>query len=263
MTTTSQFSPAPKTPISSIDTKEEQPRQPDSLPIISDATPAFSASEVQTDKPSFPPTGNEYLTSLVKKASIKKKKGKKKRKKVATWKAGRAGSVLTQEPCTLSPIDTESQSHVAIGPHVGGEGVAAVPAMEVGFDSPTDKNVDQKGIGGDDEPTDDSVLVVDGDEDTKQADIQTRAQAWAKQKAEWEAKGDVMVRVYARPLNPLLVLVEMEDEKGEVARHGRIVVTPKHREMFGPGKLIWVRGPLVGDKWVLAGKYNFTGHRVL
>jgi hypothetical protein len=121
-----------------------------------------------------------------------------------------------------------------------------------------DKNVDQKEPVVETEPVEgvEDVLKEDGIEE-----VVTRAEGYAKIRCVWEAAGDVCVRVYARPLNPRLILVEWEGDDG-VEKHGRIVVGERQRGMFGPGKVVWVRGPLVGDRWLLAGKYNFLGNRV-
>jgi hypothetical protein len=73
--------------------------------------------------------------------------------------------------------------------------------------------------------------------------------------AHWRACGDVEVVVYARPLNPRLLLVQFDD-----GSHGRVVMSPREREVFTVKKRLWVR-PLQKDVYMLAGRYNRLGVR--
>jgi hypothetical protein len=73
--------------------------------------------------------------------------------------------------------------------------------------------------------------------------------------AHWRAIGDVEVVVYARPLNPRLLLVQFDD-----GSHGRVVMSPREREVFTVKKRLWVR-PLQKDVYMLAGRYNRFGVR--
>jgi hypothetical protein len=73
--------------------------------------------------------------------------------------------------------------------------------------------------------------------------------------AHWRAIGDVEVVVYARPLNPRLLLVQFDD-----GSHGRVVMSPRERTVFTVKKRLWVR-PLQKDVYMLAGRYNRFGVR--
>lgn len=73
--------------------------------------------------------------------------------------------------------------------------------------------------------------------------------------AHWRATGDVEVVVYARPLNPRMLLVQFDD-----GSHGRVVMSPREREMFSVKKRLWVRR-LQKDVCMLAGRYNRFGVR--
>jgi hypothetical protein len=73
--------------------------------------------------------------------------------------------------------------------------------------------------------------------------------------AHWRACGDVEVVVYARPLNPRLLLVQFDD-----GSHGRVVMSPRERTVFTVKKRLWVR-LLQKDVYMLAGRYNRFGVR--
>ncbi len=73
--------------------------------------------------------------------------------------------------------------------------------------------------------------------------------------AHWRACGDMDVVVYARPLNPRLLLVQFDD-----GSHGRVVMSPRERAVFTVKKRLWVR-PLQKDVYMLAGRYNRFGVR--
>lgn len=258
----------------------EPTSQPDSL------TATKADSSAGPFNPLSSPTNSKH--SVGRKAGKGKKKPRKKKGKtgprLTAWGralvAGHDQALATQAIVLGNHAETQSQEATSpvASPQAGGGGVAAIAAMECGLHSPSSKIVGEKEPAADspieDEPVDveqdkkvvepieklvKAIREEDGEE--KEEEVWTRARAWAEQKAKWEASGEVMVRVYARPLNPRLIMVEVEGEDG-VERHGRIVVNERQRGMFGPGKLVWVRGPLVGVKWELAGKYNFVGNRV-
>lgn len=234
---------------------------------VSPSIPSKAIPDHAKDKPlpspsdGFPPSP---LSGINVSGSDDAKKGKAKRRK-GKRKGLKAGKRLSTKPLpiltspdnksqSLSFLDTATQSQ----PQVGEEGVGGPGQDGIGLHPVTNKNVDQKEPVVETEPVEgvEDVLKEDGIEE-----VVTRAEGYAKIRCVWEAAGDVCVRVYARPLNPRLILVEWEGEDG-VEKHGRIVVNERQRGMFGPGKVVWVRGPLVGDKWLLAGKYNFLGNRV-
>jgi hypothetical protein len=72
----------------------------------------------------------------------------------------------------------------------------------------------------------------------------------------WRNAGDINVLVYARPLHPRMLLVQLDD-----GSHGRCLLHPTARARFSVGKRIWVRHERK-DLYVLAGRYNRWGSRV-
>ena len=72
----------------------------------------------------------------------------------------------------------------------------------------------------------------------------------------WRNAGDINVLVYARPLHPRMLLVQLDD-----GSHGRCLLHPTARARFSVGKRIWVRHERK-DLYVLAGRYNRWGARV-
>lgn len=69
------------------------------------------------------------------------------------------------------------------------------------------------------------------------------------------AAGEIPCTIYAKPLNPRLLLVQFSDDS-----RGKVVIRPAERAMFGPGKRIWVKAVEKGV-YVLAGRYNRFGAR--
>jgi hypothetical protein len=69
------------------------------------------------------------------------------------------------------------------------------------------------------------------------------------------AAGEIPCLIYAKPLNPRLLLVQFSDNS-----RGKVVIRPVERAMFGPGKRIWVKAIERGI-YVLAGRYNRFGAR--
>lgn len=228
--------------------KHSQPQANSALPKdgLSDGSPPLPVQRI-----------NESWSDDVKKKGKRKKKGRKKKGKAGGRVAAKPRAVLPQPGQAIEdkPLTSGDSGR---DPQAGEEGVCSTGCDRIGLHPEAYKNVDQKG-------TTEETQPIEGVEDVLGEgpieEVETRAAAYAKVKAVWEKAGDVCVRVYARPLNPRLVLVEWEGEDG-VEKHGKIVVGERQRGMFGPGKVVWVRGPLVGDRWVLAGKYNFLGNRV-
>jgi hypothetical protein len=72
----------------------------------------------------------------------------------------------------------------------------------------------------------------------------------------WRNAGDINALVYARPLHPRMLLVQLDD-----GSHGRCLLHPTDRARFSVGKRIWVRHERK-DLYVLAGRYNRWGVRV-
>lgn len=70
--------------------------------------------------------------------------------------------------------------------------------------------------------------------------------------------GSLECAVYCRPLNPRLLLVTFKD-----GSHGRIVCHPKERARFCPGDTLWAKAAAGKDLYILAGRYNRRGARVL
>jgi len=71
----------------------------------------------------------------------------------------------------------------------------------------------------------------------------------------WSKAGDINVLVYARPVNPRLLLITLDD-----GTHGRCLMHPVDRQRFSVGKRIWVRHERK-DIYRLTGRYNRWGSR--
>lgn len=71
----------------------------------------------------------------------------------------------------------------------------------------------------------------------------------------WAKSGDINVLVYARPVNPRLLLITLDD-----GTHGRCLMHPVDRQRFSVGKRIWVRHERK-DIYRLTGRYNRWGGR--
>ena len=246
MSTESPLNAKESAPDSPIEAQEYDPINP------KHSHPLDPIQDLAKDKPTdgFPPLPFSG-TSIPNKGKGRKRKGKKKK----------TGKRNAAKPLAILPHPENKSQSLALGHDTatqsqagGEEGFRRVGPDGIGLHWQANKNVDQKEPAFETEP-------VEGVEDVSLDEVQTRAAVYAKVKAVWEQAGDICVRVYARPLNPRLVLVEWEGEDG-VEKHGKIVVNERQRGMFGPGKVVWVRGPLVGDRWLLAGKYNFLGNRV-
>lgn len=72
---------------------------------------------------------------------------------------------------------------------------------------------------------------------------------------QWAKAGDINVLVYARPVNPRLLLITLDD-----GTHGRCLMHPVDRQRFSVGKRIWVRHERK-DIYRLTGRYNRWGSR--
>lgn len=223
---------------------------------LTDASGIVSGTVAGIVSPPLPTANSKHNVGR----KAKKRKGRKGKRKPRL--AGKPSGSKPQASIIETGTETQSQEQTTQPPatdHPAGEEGVCGPGQDgIGLHSLASKNVDKKRIGEETRPIEgvEDVLLGDGIEE-----VQTRAGIYAGVKARWVKAGDVCVRVYARPLNPRLILVEWEGEDG-VEKHGRIVVNERQRGMFGPGKVVWVKGPLVGDKWLLAGKYNFLGNRV-
>ena len=71
----------------------------------------------------------------------------------------------------------------------------------------------------------------------------------------WAKAGDINVLVYARPVNPRMLLITLDD-----GSHGRCLMHPADRQRFSVGKRIWVRHERK-DVYRLTGRYNRWGGR--
>jgi hypothetical protein len=131
----------------------------------------------------------------------------------------------------------------------GRGGSAKRRAGKVIIDSLASKNPPQKGL----TPLE-SMIVADrlGVSEPVVAPLPTPS----CQEEIWRNAGDINVLVYARPLHPRMLLVQLDD-----GSHGRCLLHPTARARFSVGKRIWVRHERK-DLYVLAGRYNRWGSRV-
>jgi len=74
--------------------------------------------------------------------------------------------------------------------------------------------------------------------------------------SKWRQSGEVEVVIYARPLNPRMLLIKFDAQS-----HGKLVVSPRERAAFNVGQRVWVR-PVERGVYGLAGRYNIRGRRV-
>lgn len=68
--------------------------------------------------------------------------------------------------------------------------------------------------------------------------------------------GSFRAVVYARPLNPRLLLVNFGHKS-----HGRLVIAHSERGKFSVGQEVWVKNAGGKDLYLLAGVYNRFGKR--
>lgn len=127
----------------------------------------------------------------------------------------------------------------------GGRGSRKPAPGKSTIDPLASQNSHQKGLAAPVAPSPTPVLMVDSPTAPLPHDTP----------AHWRAIGDVEVVVYARPLNPRLLLVQFDD-----GSHGRVVMSPRERTVFTVKKRLWVR-PLQKDVYMLAGRYNRFGVR--
>lgn len=68
--------------------------------------------------------------------------------------------------------------------------------------------------------------------------------------------GSFRAVVYARPLNPRLLLLNFGHKS-----HGRLVIAHSERGKFSVGQEVWVKNAGGKDLYILAGAYNRFGKR--
>lgn len=69
--------------------------------------------------------------------------------------------------------------------------------------------------------------------------------------------GSRRAAVYARPVNPRMLLVVFEDET-----HGQLIVSPMDKARFSIGSEVWATPDGLKGRHALAGRYNRFGRRV-
>lgn len=138
----------------------------------------------------------------------------------------------------------------------GGRGSGKRGARKVIIDSPASKNSPQKGL---------TEPLADADSRDLRVAEAILADAVApvidkspviSDEDRWRNAGDINVLVYARPVHPRMLLIQLDD-----GSHGRCMMHPSDRVRFSVNKRIWVRHDRK-DIYQLAGRYNRWGARV-
>lgn len=142
----------------------------------------------------------------------------------------------------------------------GGRGSRKPAAGKSTIDSPASKNSAQKGLSDLIAPPDPVVITVtstvhDATVDPTHPLAHAPAPAPLSDEERWSKSGDINVLVYARPVNPRLLLITLDD-----GTHGRCLMHPADRQRFSVGKRIWVRHERK-DVYRLVGRYNRWGSR--
>lgn len=123
------------------------------------------------------------------------------------------------------------------------------------IDSLASKNSTQKGLSELPAPVSDVVAVVPESPKGGGNLPPSPAPAPLSDEERWAKGGDINVLVYARPVNPRLLLITLDD-----GTHGRCLMHPVDRQRFSVGKRIWVRHERK-DIYRLTGRYNRWGSR--
>lgn len=145
----------------------------------------------------------------------------------------------------------------------GGRGSRKPAAVESTIDSLASKNSAQKGLVHFEAAT---FTVADGvTVDTPACTMSAEpvpftfpgapSPAPLSDEEKWSKAGDINVLVYARPVNPRMLLITLDD-----GSHGRCLMHPADRQRFSVGKRIWVRHERK-DVYRLVGRYNRWGGR--
>ena len=138
----------------------------------------------------------------------------------------------------------------------GGRGSRKRSARKVIIDSPASKNSPQKGLTEPRAATDSRELhVADAISGVPPAPAVDQLPVMSDEDR-WRNAGDINVLVYARPVHPRMLLIQLDD-----GSHGRCMMHPSDRVRFSVNKRIWVRHDRK-DIYQLAGRYNRWGARV-
>lgn len=139
----------------------------------------------------------------------------------------------------------------------GGRGSRKPAAGKSTIDSPASKNSDQKGLSDLSDPSGTTLATVDaaGYAVPVVPAAALTPPAPLSDEEKWSKSGDINVLVYARPVNPRLLLITLDD-----GAHGRCLMHPVDRQRFSVGKRIWVRHERK-DIYRLTGRYNRWGSR--
>lgn len=144
----------------------------------------------------------------------------------------------------------------------GGRGLPKAPGREINIDSVPSKNSPQKGVielpAGEYAPQSGQIPVpgtfILADKPSV-PEIIVPADA-VPVESKWREAGEHEVVIYARPLNPRMLLIKFDD-----GDHGKLIVSPRERAAFNVGQRVWVR-PVERGVYGLAGRYNIRGRRV-
>lgn len=146
----------------------------------------------------------------------------------------------------------------------GGRGSRKRAAGKSTIDSLVSKNSAQKGLSDLSDPSGTTLATVDAaghavpvpsPRPVLVADDPAAPIAPMSDEEQWAKAGDINVLVYARPVNPRLLLITLDD-----GTHGRCLMHPVDRQRFSVGKRIWVRHERK-DIYRLTGRYNRWGSR--
>ena len=144
----------------------------------------------------------------------------------------------------------------------GGRGSRKPAAVESTIDSLASKNSAQKGLSEPAAHVLTTIIAAHLDRpDAMEVAGALVADAFAPSPAplsdeeKWAKAGDINVLVYARPINPRMLLITLDD-----GTHGRCLMHPADRQRFSVGKRIWVRHERK-DVYRLTGRYNRWGSR--
>lgn len=144
----------------------------------------------------------------------------------------------------------------------GGRGSPKAPGLEINIDSVPSKNSPQKGLPQSSHPVKIAENVtIEVPNDIKfdkwvDVTIPAGAETAVPVESKWREAGEHEVVIYARPLNPRMLLIKFDD-----GDHGKLIVSPRERAAFNVGQRVWVR-PVERGVYGLAGRYNIRGRRV-
>ena len=144
----------------------------------------------------------------------------------------------------------------------GGRGSAKPPGLEINIDSLASKNSPQKALTPLSAPVAPPVPAAVLSEEVPFISDKSSAPDLivpsdvVPVESKWRESGEYEVVIYARPLNPRMLLIKFDDKS-----HGKLVVSPRERAAFNVGQRVWVR-PVERGVYGLAGRYNIRGRRV-